>query len=384
VHLIPESLSRKRLPGASAVHEIVLVGGGHAHVEVVRRWGRKPAPAARLTLVSRAPRTYYSGMLPGVLAGHYAREDAAIDLVALAARAGACFLEAEASGLDREAKRLSTSAGDLAYDLLSLDIGSGPRLEAPGAAEHAIPVRPVETWLDRAQALVERARGTPLRIVIVGGGPTGVELALSLDHRLSRESAAAHSIALVTDGRLLAGRGEGTARLLRRVLAERGVGLFEHAPVASVEQDAVLLADGRLLPSSATLWAAGAGAPAWLGETGLALDVDGFVAVLTSYRSVNDDSVFAAGDCATILAHPRPKAGVHAVRAGPFLAANLGRTLENRPLREHRPQREHLALITTGGRHAVGSRGPIAFEGRWVWHLKDCIDRRFMRRYAGA
>ena len=129
------------------------------------------------------------------------------------------------------------------------------------------------------------------------------------------------------------------------------------------------------------LWVTEAGGAPWLADTGLPLDERGFVAGRREPALAGRPAVFAAGDVATMPAHPREKAGVYAVRAGPPLADNLRRALAGRRLRRAVPQRRALALIGTGDERAVASRGPFAAYGRGLWRLKDWIDRRWMRRY---
>ncbi|WP_051340541.1 selenide, water dikinase SelD [Azospirillum halopraeferens] len=361
--------------------DLVLIGGGHAHVQVLRRFGMRPEPGVRLTLVARDVETPYSGMLPGFVAGHYGHDDIHIDLMHLARFAGARVIHDEATGLDRAAGRvLCRRQPPLRYDVVSLDIGSAPRADAvPGAAEHAVPVKPVDRLAARWRTLMAEAEGAerPLAVTVVGGGPAGTELVLAMHHRLG----ARVRPALVTRGALLAHHDPRVAAALRRVLAERGVTLHEHAPVARVEPDGLVLADGRRLPADRVLWTTQAGAAPWLADTGLALDAGGFVRVAPTLRSVTDPRVFAAGDVASMDGHPRPKAGVFAVRHGPPLAANLRRSLRGEPLRPFVPQTRFLSLIATGDRAAVASRGPFVARGRWVWRWKDWIDRRFMRAF---
>ncbi|MGQ9365765.1 selenide, water dikinase SelD [Azospirillum sp. ST 5-10] len=364
-----------------ADRDLVLVGGGHAHVQVLKRFGMTPEPGVRLTLIARDVETPYSGMLPGYVAGHYRHDDIHIDLLRLARFAGARLIHDEAVGLDRAAGRvLCRGRPPVRYDLLSLDIGSTPRAdEVPGAAEHAVPVKPVDRLAARWQALVAEAEAAsrPLTVAVVGGGAAGVELALAIGHRLGPRV----RLALVTRGGLLERHNGRVRAALCRVLAARGVALHTDAAVVAVEAGALRLADGRRLAADRVLWTTQAGAAPWLADTGLALDADGFVRVDTTLRAVGEERVFAAGDVASMDGHPRDKAGVFAVRHGPPLAENLRRALRGRPLRPFVPQTRFLGLIATGDRSAVASRGRLCAEGRWVWWWKDRIDRRFMRAF---
>src|SRR5712691_1742110 len=176
-----------RQPGPIA-QDLVLVGGGHAHVHVLKRFGMRPADGVRLTLITGDVETPYSGMLPGYVAGHYSFAECHIDLVRLARFADARLIHDAALGLDRAARRVVCDAHPpIRYDVVSLDIGSTPRLDdVPGAAEHTISVKPIAQFAARWEALLERARDLrQLRLSIVGGGAGGVELALSAQHRLA-------------------------------------------------------------------------------------------------------------------------------------------------------------------------------------------------------
>ncbi|MSP50672.1 MAG: selenide, water dikinase SelD [Alphaproteobacteria bacterium] len=366
---------------AEAVRDLVLVGGGHAHVHVLKSFGMQPIPGVRLSLVAREIETPYSGMLPGYVAGHYSLDECHIDLAPLARFARARLISAEAIGLDRDRRQVSLAGRPgLRFDVVSLNVGATPSLSVPGAAEHAIPVKPIHRFAPRWEALRARVEASPrpVAIKVVGGGAGGVELALAIRHRLGDQA----TVELVTRGRLLAGHAARAAVLLRRALAERDVACREEAEVAAVEPRTLVLADGERLAADEVLWVTEAAAPAWLATTGLRLDRQGFLAIADTLCSVDDAKVFAAGDAAAMLAHARPKAGVFAVRQGPPLAENLRRALSGRRLKPFAPQRAFLSLIGTGDRRAVASRGALALEGAWLWRLKETIDRRWMLGYA--
>jgi selenide, water dikinase len=364
--------------------DLVLVGGGHAHVHVLKSFGMRPMAGVRVSLIARDVETPYSGMLPGWTAGHYAFDECYIDLGRLARFAGARLIHDEAIGIDRAARQvLCRSHPPIRWDLLSLDIGSAPRAgDVPGAAEHTIAVKPIAHFAHRWEALLARAHYLPrLRLAVVGGGAGGVELALSAQHRLRRCCAGPVEVTLVTRDELLASHNPRVRRRFARIFAERSIALVAGNPVVQVEPGLLLCADGRRIAFDEALWVVEAGAAAWLADTGLPLTPDGFIAIDETLRSPADPSVFAAGDVATMAAHPRQKAGVYAVRQGPPLASNLRLMLAGRLPRPAIPQRQALALIGIGDKAAVASRGVLMAEGRWLWRLKERIDRRWMRRY---
>ena len=261
------------------------------------------------------------------------------------------------------------------YDLLSLDVGAAPDLDAiPGAAQHAVPVKPIAEFGKRWLAFVERARG-PQKIVVIGGGAGGVELALAIDHCLAEAS-----VVLATRDEVLAGHARSAQKKMRAILARRGIRLIENDPARRVEAGGVQLSSGERLAADAAFVVTEATAPRWLAETGLQLDPRRFVAIAANLRS-SDPRIFAAGDCATVLRHPRPKSGVFAVRQGPPLAENLRRMLTDENPKPFVPQSRYLALIGTGDERALATRGSWAIEGAWVWRWKDFIDRRWMATY---
>ena len=349
-----------------------------------------PLPGVRVTLVSRVVDTPYSGMLPGLIAGHYSRDEAHIDLQPLTRFAGARAVFDEAIGIDSVERQVRfRNRPPISYDVLSIDIGSTPNLQVSGAAEHAVAVKPIDRLLERWSALTARlcASNSTTRIAVVGGGAGGVELLLAAQYSMRARLADtgrddAHlEYHLFTEGDLLPAHNAAVRRRFARILAERRVVVHRSSPVVEVGAGFLCTADGRTHAIDETLWTTQAAAAPWLARSGLAVDDEGFIRVTSTLQSTSHPEVFAAGDIASMVRHPRPKSGVFAVRQGPPLARNLRRALVGEPLEHYRPQRQFLSLISTGNRYAVASRGPIAFEGAWVWRWKDWIDRRFIRTY---
>ncbi len=374
------------------VKDVVLVGAGHSHVTVLRMFGMKPIPGVRLTLISREVDTPYSGMLPGLIAGHYGFDDAHIDTGPLTRFAGARLYQDEVVGLDLAGRQvLCRHRPPVPYDLLSLNIGSTPNTaDVPGASEHAIPVKPIDGFLRRFDALMARvlARRGRTRLALVGAGAGGVELLLSVERRLRHEVARAGfaadglSFVLVSDRpEILSSFPDAFRARFRAILAARGIAVVTGAAVTGVEAGRLLLNGHAPIEADEILWTTQAAPARWLAQTGLPLDGKGFLEVDENLRVVGHADVFAAGDTIAFATRELPKSGVYAVRAGPVLADNIRRTLIGRALRPFRPQRRALYLVSTGERHALGTRNGLVVEGAWVWRWKDWIDRRFMRKF---
>lgn len=371
--------------------DLVLIGGGHSHVHVIKAFGKRPEPGIRVTLIARDLETPYSGMLPGVIAGLYDRERAHIDLVKLTSATGTRLVHAEAIGLNRDRKQvLLSGAPPVPYDIAAIDVGITPNLQQiAGAAEHALAVKPIGDFLRKFDDLRRRCRepAGPRRIAVIGGGAGGVELLLAVRSRLRAEAAGdrrdpdAFSFALVTDGEILATHGVRVRQAFRRIFRTSGVALHEHRRARTIEAERIEFDEGPALAADAALVSTAAAPPSWFADTGLARDEGGFLAAGPTLQVLNDPDVFASGDCAGLVETPREKSGVIAVRAGPPLATNLRRRARGQPARCWRPQPRHLALISTGERYAVASRGWFKTEGAWVWAVKDWIDRRWIGAY---
>ncbi|MGV6849721.1 MAG: selenide, water dikinase SelD [Marinibacterium sp.] len=359
--------------------DIVLIGGGHTHALVLRKWGMAPLAGARLTLINPGPSAPYSGMLPGFVAGHYRREDLDIDLVRLARFAGARLILGAATGIDRQARQILVDGrGRVGYDLCSIDIGITSDMPAlPGFADHAVPAKPLGPFADAwSRYLDGEATG---KAVVIGGGVAGVELALAMAHAL-RARGRSGQVAIIERDRILSAIRPASARRVRKAIAGLGLAVHEGARIAAIQDRRILLQTGAAVDADFVVGAAGARAHGWLAPTGLGLG-GGFVRVGPTLQSTDPD-IFAVGDCAHMDFAPRPKAGVYAVRQAPVLYDNLrARAAGSDRLRRYRPQDDYLKLISLGGKSALGERLGRPFAGAAVWRLKDRIDQGFMDKF---
>lgn len=374
---------------APIVTDVLLVGGGHSHVILIRLWAMQAIPGVRLTLVSEKVNTPYSGMLPGLIAGHYREEDVHIDLARLCSWAGVRFIEQRVNAIDLEAKSVgfNSTRPALGFDVLSLDTGSTPELSVTGSEQFSVPVKPVHgfynRWLllqSRLQQLAENNQTAQvLNVGVVGSGAGGFELVMAMRHALAVDVANCHWF--IRGTRALRGRPEKVSSLALRAAIDAGVVVHAEFDVVDVQSDSVHARDGRRVALDEVVWCAAARAPGWPKASGLAVDERGFVLTNAFLQSVTHDFVFATGDIGTQESTPSDKAGVFAVRQAPYLFQNIRRFLLKTKLKAYKPQSDFLSLMATGKKSAIGSRGPVHVEGAWVWRLKDHIDQAFMNRF---
>lgn len=357
----------------------MLVGGGLPHLHCLRQMARAPLPRARVTVVSPVASLVYSGMLPGWMAGHYALDRCCVPIDALARAAGAHLVRGAVGAVDPVRRRVFLDPGNaLDYDVLSIAVGSVIDTRAlAGADTHAILVRPLEgfvqRWLDVRRMLAARYNG---HLVVIGAGAGGVELALAARQAFVRVPE--FRVSIVSAANALPGR---SGPRLQRRLQAAGIVVHNGVEAIGIDERSVHLADGTRLPADVAIVATGSAAPRWLAASGLPVDPAGYARVDPTLRVVSLDGIFAAGDCASIEGHPRPRSGVHALRMGPALLENLRRSVDDAPLTAYTPRQRALHLMSAGDRYAVGDWGGVAFEGRWAWRWKDRIDRAFIARH---
>jgi selenide,water dikinase len=379
------------------VKDLVLIGGGHSHVYVLKMLAMKPEPGVRVTLIAKDLHTPYSGMLPGLVAGHYTWEETHVDLEPLCRLGKHRVIHDEAVGIDHENNRVQLKSGrpGVRFDTLSIDIGITPSAQVRGSSENTTPVKPIFGFNARWEELLHRVvnNGKKCNVVVVGGGAGGAELALSMRYRMREELKKASldenlaKFTLVTRGNLMPTHSKGVRKTFIKVFAEQGVDVIENDGVINADKGKLTLESGKVMEADECIWCTQAGAANWLKEaTNLSLDEDGFIAVNPTLESTSHPNIFAAGDVAHVLKHPRPKAGVFAVRQGPPLEKNLRRALLGESLTDFTPQKLFLGLITTGGKSAVLSYGKMSLGGlgsmgEKLWRWKDKIDRKWMKMY---
>lgn len=368
---------------------VVLLGIGHTNAHIVGMWQRQATVDTKLVCISNFPIATYSGMLPGMLAGQYQPEQMQIDLRRLCKAAGAELVLDDVVGLNlADRQLLFRERPPLAFDALSIGIGSTPNLSGVTASDdRLLAIKPMQTFLqrlqDRLQQLGNSINDRPLRIAIVGGGAGGVEISLCLPSRI--ETCLGNTNFQMTlvgaENKILTDFPDKAREIVVKLFEQRSVQMQMGQRVVRMDEQGIVLDDVSCIDADLVLWATGAIAPPLLSQFDLPKDDRGFLLTRDTLQSVADALIFAVGDCGTIDQHPTAKAGVYAVRQAPILCKNIQRLLNGQPMLPYRPQPDFLKLLNTGDGKAIFCYRGLVFHGRWCWHLKDQIDRRFIAKY---
>jgi selenide, water dikinase len=366
--------------------DLVLLGGGHSHLFVLRYFAMNPILSVRVTLITRDIETAYSGMLPGLIAGHYQFDEAHIDLQPLCRYANARLIHAKVEGIDSQAQTIQIeNRPPISYNLLSINTGSTPAFgQSDDFDISQFAIKPVDRFLDMWNQVESRLRQGKLnQITVVGGGAGGVELILSLHYQINRlETENFPELTLVYQGdELLQSHNAVVRHRFNQVLRDKKIRLVNEFDAVRFEHGLLIDSNGKQLETETVIWATNATAPAWLENSGIKLDENGFIEVNEYLQSISHGNIFSAGDVASQQHHPRPRSGVFAVRQGIPLAKNLQRSLNKERLKPFKPQLKFLSLISTGSRTAVASQGNWVASGKWLWWIKNRIDHRFMKQF---
>lgn len=396
----PEELTEfvEELPAVPARkrrrRKLVLIGAGHAHLQILEWWREKPIRGVDLKLISSFPQAVYSGMLPSVLAGQLDPAEMQIDLARLASRCDAELILDKVVGLDPETRTLELAVHpEQNFDLASINVGAGNvREDLCQTHRVLVAVKPLATFLSRfehrLQELLLQYRDAPgteyLQLAVVGGGAAGVELALCLEERAHREGWHAEIRLIEAKPDLLTGYAPRTVRLVKKLLKRRGISVHLGSPVLECDEDGppeLILENGDRLRIDLAVWAAGAAPPGLLRGYPLSRSPSGYLAVQPTLQTVDNLPIFACGDVAEIMSSPCPKAGVYAVRQAKPLWINLQRWCRGGDLVDYVPQPQFLSLLSCGDGTAILNYGRWGMRSSWMWRLKRRIDRRFIRRF---
>lgn len=359
---------------------LLLIGGGQAHVEVLRQLALSPHPEADVALFNPSPSVWYSHMLPGVIAGHYEPAVARVNLWALCQRARVRFFETSVLALNASNRTLESGIGERhRFDFASVDVGCVSQAPPTSPGAYVVAVKPIDGLLT-AITEFESVRSAGLMVRVIGSGAAALEIALAMAYRW-RESGN-RRIAIVAATQMMNGYPSRIRKLALRACEKLGVAVLEHRAVEHIEPTRLQLSGGGFLDTQLTVLATGLAPVPLLQRIDFERLTDGSVLVNAYLQSTSHPHVFAAGNCTTVSGLRLPGSAASATRQGSALAANLLATLNNTPLERYRYNDSALDLLALGEKRAIVMRNNLSIAGNWVWRWKDSTDRRWINRYA--
>ncbi len=365
-------------------YHIVLIGGGHSNAQLLKFYAMKPCHDLQITLISDQLYAPYSGMLPGYLGGWYSHDDIHFDLYKLSKRAGVRFIHTRVTGIDAKEKVVNLKdRPDLKYDVCSINIGSTPTLpENYTSSPSVIPLKPIPQLLQNWTTFINTITNNPkpYKIIIVGGGASGIEVCLGLAKRFKKLNLKLTIID--SHKKLLSTHNSRVRRSALKELQAFNVNIFTNESMKDIKGKKIILNSDKELDFDFCFLASRAKSQNWFKESGLPTDENGFLQVDKNLSVANSDGLFGAGDCIAFSNYNLPKAGIFAVRQGKPLFENINNYLLGKKLTPYKPQKRFLSLLTTGERKSIASYGPFSWSGSLVWDWKNSIDITFMDKFA--
>lgn len=380
------------------VSDLVLLGGGHANIQVLKRMAMNPIGGLRITLISDQTHSPYSGMVPGYLAGYYSYEDCHFDLRRICEELGHRFIKATVIGIDPQRKIIKLeNRAEISYECASINVGIEPKNIAhlsQATTSKLIPLKPISRFIWHWNQLLSELKAyqgnDALQLAVVGAGAAGVEISIILKMLIDQNQWNAQVSLIHRHEFLVSSKDLRAQRQLIKTIKELNIIVLQNTEVLEVKKNGLLLKDGQGQLHTEVFFraliATQAAAPSWFKSSELPVNEDGFIKVTDKLLVENEDTLFAAGDCIHFSPFPLKKAGVYAVRQGRVLEHNIRAFFTRKSsLKSFHPKKNVLSLITIGNRKAlVHQDSPSILRWMWpslLWTVKDGIDRRFMKRF---
>ena len=367
--------------------KIVLIGAGHSHLETITGLGKTLSDRCEITLISNENSVPYSGMIPGLISGHYTFRDCHINLSELCNRYNVRLISSSASRISVPKQLIDTPDDCHKFDIASINIGSVTNIQSmTGSNEMVLPVKPIKSFIDGIESFLMTVGKAPAKakhqVSVVGGGAASIEISLALKYRTEKSGYNNLNFSLITaSDEILETHSVAVRRKFRRILHQQGISTQYNKPIVHVGYDHMRAASDEIIKSDLTIWATGAGATNWPKLSNLPTTKDGFIKTDPSLKVKGTDNIFAVGDIGSIEGLTYPKSGVYAIRQAATLASNIKNLLNGSPLDDYQPQKHSLALISAGNKYAVAGRNTFYACGKWVWYWKHYIDRKHMEKY---
>ncbi|MGI9134540.1 MAG: FAD-dependent oxidoreductase [Rhodoferax sp.] len=360
--------------------QLLLLGAGMQHLHLLCELVTRPLPGVQVSLVAPHTHVVNAAMLPGFVAGHYQAEQCCMALQPWMQHNGLRWYQQPVAALDAHGQKMQLGDGKtLRFDWLSIDDGITLDREQvernlPGAREHALFLYPMENFMTLWPRVLALGETRELRLAVVGTDATAIEVTLALRQRLPRAS-----VTLVCGAQaLLNDEAPALQQRVCELLRQRNVTVL-HDHAVAFHAGAIALGCGARLVCDVPLLANAGGAPAWLTASGLSLDAEGLIEVDNCQRAHGSACVFVAQDTGTPM-----RKGLHSLHrldSAATLMHNLAASTRGNALQSLTLAPRPLRFLSCGERSAVASWGPFSAQGRWLWQLRDWLDRRCVARY---
>ena len=362
---------------------LVLIGGGHAHMETLAKLHTFVEKGYRVTVVGPSAYHYYSGMGPGMLGKTYTPEDIRFATQHVVEKQGGTFILGKAVGVDPNAKTLSLeSGGQIAYDVISFNAGSYvPLLNLPEMTGDIYSAKPIERLLEAQKRILELCSQKKVTIGIVGGGPSSAEIAGNV-WQLTRDSQLiSPEIKILAGKRFMSRFPEKVRTKVKKSLMQHGISILPGGYVDTIESKTIVMASGERHDLDIIFLALGVRPNQLFKKSGLPTGPDGGLLVNKYLQCTTHPDIFGGGDCIYFESQPLDKVGVYAVRENPILYANLMAALEGKPLQPFDPGGDYLLIFNMGGGKGVLQKKWLLLDGKLAFFIKDAIDRKFMKEF---
>jgi NADH dehydrogenase FAD-containing subunit len=363
--------------------QLILVGGGHAHLLTIANLGKFIAGGHRVTVIGPSDHHYYSGMGPGMLGGIYAPEEIRFATRKTVEKMGGTFVKGMVSGIDPKTKTVFLESGkSLHYDVLSINAGSHVPVNTVLSEDADVfAAKPIEGLLNARHRIMKRCALRNVRVGMIGGGPAAVELAGNVWRLLSANARHGFEISVFGKSQILERFPEKVRTAAYGSLRRRGIQIFENSPAAATSAGEIRLDSGKTHNADFIFLATGVKPSLLFAQSRLPTGPDGGLLVNRYLQSTGYPDIFGGGDCIYFQDGPLEKVGVYAVRQNPVLLANLMAALDGKSLRAFDPGGSFLLILNMGDGTGVFYKNGLIFSNRLAFFIKDYIDRRFMRRF---
>ncbi|WP_461204840.1 NAD(P)/FAD-dependent oxidoreductase [Clostridium sp. DL1XJH146] len=365
----------------SNLKEILLIGGGHVHVHVIKELKEYIKKGYNITLISDGRFQYYSGMAASYLENIYELEEIVFDLQEICRGYSVKFIQKEVEKIDSINKKVWLNDGTFEnYSILSINMGSTIAFkDMANKYENVVTVKPLSN-LSSIKAAIEKLHSEE-KIVILGGGAAGVEIACAL--RVNLNQLHKNIDITIVDGNnsILKGFNDKAKKIATKRILELGIKTELNSRVKDIQKNNIVLDNGQTVQYNLLIIASGAKASNVFMNSDFSCDKKGYPWIESTLQTKTDNHIFAVGDCASFQEYTHvKKIGVYAIKEAPILEENIKRILGSKTLVEYLPQNKYLLIVSLGDKKALLIYDKVSFYGRIPWAIKNYIDKSFMKK----